>query len=103
MFIRLTRKDKLRKCSFCETTQQAARRLIASPGERAYICDVCTVEPRILNLDVQKLRDLADPSPDSCSRVNSLLRKILHSEQPRCSFCRHRVEPGDSYVPATGS
>ena len=99
--MRLTRKDEQKKCSFCENTQQTARWLIASPNQRAYICDECTVESRVLNLDVQKPRDLADPPPDSSSRVNGFLRKIFHPEQLQCSFCRQRVEPPD--VAATRS
>lgn len=40
-FVRL---DQQLSCTFCQKTQQDAKKLIASPDKRTYICDECTLE-----------------------------------------------------------
>jgi len=46
-FIRL---DQQLNCTFCQKSQQDAKKLIASSDHRAYICDECTAEPGRLKL-----------------------------------------------------
>jgi ATP-dependent protease Clp ATPase subunit len=66
------REEQALQCSFCNKTQDAAAKLISSPGDypRAYICEQCV---RVLSNRIGEV-----PAPSGHCSVNA----------PGCSFCR---------------
>ena len=98
--MRLSRAGEQKDCSFCKKTQHTARLLIASPDQRAYICDECTVEPSRLKVKADNQEARADFSPNPSSRPNRFLRRLLGMKHERCSFCRNRSRSINLFEPA---
>jgi ATP-dependent protease Clp ATPase subunit len=94
------RAGEQKDCSFCKKTQHTARLLIASPDQRAYICDECAVEPSRLKVKTDNKEARVDFSPNPSSGPNRFLRKLLGMKQERCSFCRNSSRSVNLFEPA---
>jgi ATP-dependent protease Clp ATPase subunit len=102
--MRLIRTDRQLRCTFCGKSQQDAKKLIASPDHLTYICDECTLEPSRLKTGSNESDRLQPGTASLSDRVVRFFQNRWDgpsSKRLRCSFCRKRASPLDSYVPSS--
>lgn|SRR5271154_2274155 len=78
-------------CTFCQKSQQDAKKLIASPDKQTYICDECAVQPDRLKLISENSETLTSPFACSfCLKKQCLLGFYVSPLQTesRAQICR---------------
>jgi ATP-dependent protease Clp ATPase subunit len=94
------RSDQEKSCTFCQKSQNKAKKLIAAPDKLTYICDECTFDSNRLKLVTPKFENQRSSSTSLLSIVSNLFRGNLGSPsqgQLACSFCRKSMSWLDFY------
>jgi ATP-dependent protease Clp ATPase subunit len=94
------RPDQQKSCTFCQKSQNEAKKLIEAPDKLTCICDECAFEPNRLELVTPKSENQRTAPSSLLSLVSNLFRGGLRSppeEQRACSFCRKNTPWLDFY------